>query len=337
VVLVLSAIILILSNSLNSISGTGSFTVSLITPRNGSTVTGNPITLEVSFTNTTNGNNRPISGVHTYFFVEAPQTSRYDRVGYAITGSDGYASYGNYNPPFAGTYSWYISAAIPHAGNWNNAPQNETKTGNAPWSFVTNSVSTQTTIATYYSGGTSISTVWQTTYYISTIWQNTYYAGGTSTYISYTGTTSTETDAYTVGLQTAYSILYQTIPQYTTQFATVTASFTSYVTTSTTSTVPLSTLTTPSTTAVTVTQSQTVVKSAIVTTYVYPNSMNTSGANPTSQATPQGFQDALVGVLKSLPLPIVGVIVAGMVGVTLFYRWRSNNVPSKIEDEGEEE
>ena len=276
--------------------------------------------------------------------MEDPQSSRYSRVGYAISGSDGQASVANYDPPFAGTYSWYVSVGAGKTVRWNNAPQNATITGNSPWSFVTNSVSTLTFSQTQTQTQMQTQMVAATTSTFSTTstvtQQDPCVSMGTcTTYTQVSWTTSTVTDQepYTVGLSTAYQYQYQTISQIVTAFATQTASFTvtsNYYST-TSFTVPVSTVTTASITSVTATLSQTVLKSVTQTRYVYVES-NASATNPALQRSPEAIQDPLVGLLRSLPLPIVGMVAGGLVCATLlFYRLKSKRASKN--EEGEEE
>jgi PGF-pre-PGF domain-containing protein len=81
------------------------YTITLVSPTNGATITTAPMTLAVKITNGTGG---PPLFNDTEFWVEVPGAVAFDLVSIVTPAwPDGTASI-TYNPPFSGLYQWYV-------------------------------------------------------------------------------------------------------------------------------------------------------------------------------------------------------------------------------------
>jgi PGF-pre-PGF domain-containing protein len=203
--------------SLPSCNSSGSLTISLYTPGNGATLTSAPVTLAVSYSNSSDSS--IVVGVFTQFYIRMPGTGTFDEVGEAMAGTDGHASL-TYNPPFAGLYQWYVMGY-----------GSENRTSDT-WSFTCATPSVTTTLWSRQTATQTVGVVTEYSYLYATLTRiTTAYRTATFTTTSTTRSysTATATTSRFATTQTLPITVNETVSAITTEHSSGTVTLTQYV------------------------------------------------------------------------------------------------------------
>ena len=209
--------------SIQHASSSSTFVITLASPSpSGTTVASGPVSLSVILTNSTDGRYSVLN--LTEFYVKIPSSSSFQMVGAGVSGTDGRASF-TYNPPFSGTYQWYVKV------DTNNDGTADEETSST-WSFICGTSVTTVIRSTTVTNTQTVGVM--TSYSYIYLTQNQYFTAYTTRTMSLTSTTrlTSTITASTTGFattQTSPTTTRETIYSTETQQSYGTITITQYV------------------------------------------------------------------------------------------------------------